>query len=141
MNSVRLAITLSPARSLRDVHLGIVRIANEPVTTPGELPVELVQHDVGEQRRERRALRNALLAVDHNTVRQHHLGLQHPSDQHEQPPIAHSLSELGAQPLVADEIEEFLQIKIYAPPVAVLQMPLGLGDRRVATSARSKPVA
>ena len=88
-----------------------------------------------------RALRNALLAVDHNTVRQHHLGLQHPSDQHEQPPIANSLRELGGQPLVADEIEELLQIKIYAPLVAVLQMPLGLGDRRVATSARSKPVA
>ena len=85
-------------------------------------------------------MRNALLAVDHNAVRQHHLGLQHPSDQHEQPPIAHSLSELGSQPLVADEIEELLQIKIYAPLIAVLEMPRGLGDRRVATSARSKPV-
>ena len=77
---------------------------------------------------------------DHNTVRQHHLGLQHPSDQHEQPPIANALGELGGKPLVADEIEELLQIKIYAPLIAVLEMPLGLGDRRVATSAGSKPV-
>jgi hypothetical protein len=86
-------------------------------------------------------LRNALLRVDHNTVRQHHFGFQHPSDQPEQPPIAHSLSELRGQPLVADEIEELLQIKIHAPLIAVLHMRLGPGDRRVATSARSKPVA
>ena len=86
-------------------------------------------------------MRNALLAVDHHTVRQHHLGLEHPSDQHEQLPIANSLGELGGQPLVADEIEELLQIKIHTPPVAVLQMLFGLDDRRVAASARSKPVA
>ena len=35
------------------VHVAVVRIANEPVATPGELSVELVQHDVGEQRRQR----------------------------------------------------------------------------------------
>src|SRR5450755_389133 len=122
------------------VHLGVVCIANEPVATPVKLTIELVQHDVRQQRRERTALRNALLRVDHNTVRQHHLGLQHPSDQHEQPPIADSLCELGGQPLVADEIEELLQIKIYHPLVAVLEMRLGLGDRRVATSAGSEPV-
>jgi hypothetical protein len=82
----------------------------------------------------------ALLTRDLNTVRQHHLGLQHPSDQHEQPPIPDPLSEPGHQPLVADKIEEFLQIKIYAPLVTVLQMRPGLRDRRVATSAGSKPV-
>jgi hypothetical protein len=110
------------------------------VATPVKLTVELVQHDVRQQGRERTALRHALLRVDHHTVRQDHLGLQHPSDQHEQPPIRDSLSEFGGQPLVADEIEEFLQIKIHAPLVAVLEMRLGLGDRRVATSAGSEPV-
>ena len=58
----------------------------------------------------------------------------------EQPPIAHALGELGGKPLVADKIEELLQIKIHAPLVAVLEMPLGLGDRRMATSTGSKPV-
>ena len=52
-----------------------------------------------------------------------------------------SLRELRGQPLVADEIEELLQIKVHHPLVAVLEMLLGLGDRRVAASARSKPVA
>src|SRR5205085_114237 len=69
-----------------------------------------------------------------------HLGLEHPSDQHEQPPVAHALGELGGQSLVADEIEELLQIKIYAPPVAIGHMLAGLDDCRVATSAGSKPV-
>jgi hypothetical protein len=39
---------------------------------------------------------------------QQHLGLEHPSDQREQPPIAHALGELGGKPLVADEIKELL---------------------------------
>jgi hypothetical protein len=63
------------------------------MAAPGEVLVELVQHDVRQKRRERTALRNALLAIDHHTIRQHHLGRQHPSDQHEQPPIAHSPGE------------------------------------------------
>jgi hypothetical protein len=111
------------------------------VATPGELLIELVQHDVRQQRRQRRALRHALLAVNHNAVRQHHLGLEQPSDQPEQPPIAHSLCELGAKALVADEIEELLQIQIYTPLIAVVQVLAGLGDRRVTTATRSKPVA
>jgi site-specific DNA recombinase len=47
-------------------------------------------HDEGCQLRgssQRRALRHALLVADHNAVRQHDLGLQQPSDQHEQPPV------------------------------------------------------
>ena len=117
----------------------IVCITSEPVATPVKLLIELVQHDVRQQRRERTALRNALLARDQNTVRQHNLGLQHPSDQPEQPPIAHALGELGGKPLVADEIEELLQIQIYAPLIAVLEMPLGLSDRRVATASGPNP--
>ena len=38
------------------VHVAVIGVANELVTTPGELPVELVQHDVREQRRERTAI-------------------------------------------------------------------------------------
>ena len=77
---------------------------------------------------------------DHDTVRQHHLGLQQPADQHEQPPILNSLRELGHQPLVADAIKELLQIDVDHPPVPVRQMLLSLGDRRVATPARPEPV-
>lgn len=43
------------------VDVSIVGVADEPVTTPVKLLIKLVQHDVGEQRRQRRALRNALL--------------------------------------------------------------------------------
>ena len=63
------------------------------------------------------------------------------ADQHEQPPIRDSLREPGHQPLVVDAIEELLQIDVDHPLVPVLQMLAGLGDRRVATAARSKPVA
>jgi len=107
------------------VDVGVIGVADEPVTTPGKLSVELVQHDVGQQRRQRRALRHALVDADHNPIRQHDSRLQHPSDQDEQPPIADPLSEPGHQPLMADPIEELLQIEVDHPLVPVFQMPLG----------------
>jgi hypothetical protein len=65
------------------------------VATSGELGVELVQHDVAQQRRQWRALRHPFIDADYDTIRQHHLGLEHPGDEHEQPPIADSLREPG----------------------------------------------
>src|ERR1700679_1678664 len=123
-----------------DVDVAVIRVANEPVTTPVKLPIKLVQHDVAQQRGKWRALRHALLAGEDNTVRHHDLGLQQPSDEHEQPPIRTPLSEPGHQPLVADPIKELLQIDVHHPPVPILQMLLGLLDRRVATTARPEPV-
>jgi hypothetical protein len=111
------------------------------VATPGELIVEFVQHDVREQRRERRALRHPLIDTDHDTVRQHHLGLEQPADQHEQPPIVDSLREPRGQPLVIDPIEELLQIDVDHPLEPIAYMHLGLGDRRVAASTGPEPVA
>jgi hypothetical protein len=111
------------------------------MTTPGELNVELVQHDVREQRRKRRALRHALIDADHDTVRQHDLGLEHARDQHEQSLVVDSLREPGDQPLVVDAIKELLQIDVDHPLVSGTHMPLGLGDCRVAASAGPEPVA
>jgi hypothetical protein len=42
---------------------------------------------------------------------------------------------------MADTIKELLQIDVDHPPVPIFEMLLGLFDRRVATAARSKPVA
>jgi hypothetical protein len=88
-----------------------------------------------------RALRHTLPDADHDTVRQHHLGLEHAADQHEQPPIVDSLREPGEQPLMVDAIKELLQIDVDHPLVALADMLLGFGDRRVAASTRSEPVA
>ena len=110
------------------------------MATPGKLSVELVQDDVREQRRERRALRHALIDADHDTVRQNHLGCQQPPDQDEQPTIPDSLREPGHQALVVDAIEELLQIDVDHPCVPVVEVLAGLGDCRVATAARSEPV-
>jgi hypothetical protein len=76
-----------PGPLARHIDIGVVGIADEPVATPGKLCVELVQHDVRQQRRERRTLRHTLVGRDHDTVRQHDLGRQQPADQHEQPAV------------------------------------------------------
>src|SRR3954454_20415274 len=45
-----------------DIDVAVVRISHEPVATTLELAVQLVQHEVREQRRERSALRRSLPA-------------------------------------------------------------------------------
>ena len=46
MNSAQAGHHPLPRPLATHVHLGVVCITSEPVTTPGELSVELVQHDV-----------------------------------------------------------------------------------------------
>jgi site-specific DNA recombinase len=89
----------------------------------------------------RRTLRYALIDADHDPVRQHDLGLQHPSDQHKQRPIADARGESGEQPLVIDAIKESLQIDVDHPLIAVTDVLSSLGDRRVAASTGPEPVA
>lgn len=53
----------------------------------------MIQNDIAEQRRKRASLRNSLVRAHQHAVRHHHLGLQHPADQHEQSLVAHALGE------------------------------------------------
>src|SRR5215207_2991048 len=70
--------TLAGALAL-DEDVRVVRVAHEAVTATVELPIELVQHDVAEQRRQRSTLRCPLLRAHHHSIRHHHLGLEHPA--------------------------------------------------------------
>jgi len=64
-----------------DVDVEVVRVAHEAMTALRELLVELAQHDVAQQRRERTSLRGALARAHHHAIRHHHLGLQQAKDQ------------------------------------------------------------
>ena len=63
-----------------DVDVAIVCVADEPVPSPLQLLVQVIQHDVGQQWRERSALRRPLLCLHHHPIH-HHPGLEIPPDQ------------------------------------------------------------
>src|SRR5512138_584818 len=54
------------------VDIAIVGVAHEAVTSVLELAIELVEHDVAQQRRQRTALRRSFVGADHHSIRHHH---------------------------------------------------------------------
>ena len=130
-----------PRAFASDVDVRVVGVAHEAVAAPGELAVELVQHDITEQRRQRPALRHTLLRAHHHSVGHHHLGFQHPVDEREEPPVCDLRLQPRHQTLMVDAVEEFLEVEIDHPLVPVLQVLLCLGDRRVTAASRSKAMA
>ena len=63
------------------------------MAAPIELAIELVEHDVAEQRGERTALRDALIRTHHHSIRHHYLGFEHPVDKLEQSSVFDFLPE------------------------------------------------
>src|SRR3954469_19800132 len=51
MNRFRLSITPLPCPPAANVHVTVVRVPREPETSPLQLPVELVEHNITEQGR------------------------------------------------------------------------------------------
>jgi hypothetical protein len=72
-----------PRTFASDVDVRVVGVAHEVVAAPGTLAIEFVQHDITEQRRQRPALRHALVRTHHHPIGHHHLGFQHPVGQGE----------------------------------------------------------
>src|SRR4029077_4613824 len=102
---------------------------------------QLVEHDVTEQRRKRSSLWNALVGAYHHAIGQHHLGFEHPAYQYDQRLVVHALCKPRHEPLVANSVEEILQIQVHHVLVPVLQILFRFGNRRLAASSRSETVA
>src|SRR5215208_1787740 len=120
----------------------VIGVAHETVASACELPVELVEHDVGEQRRERATLRRPLLRADHHSVWHHHLSLEHPLDQPQHPRVSDSLLLKPRQESrVVNPIEELLQVEVHYPLATLGDVAFGLGDGRLTTPLRPEAVA
>ena len=81
---------------------------------PLQLPVEVVEHDVAEQRRERRTLRGPLLARLHQPAI-HDARFQVAPDQPEHLLVMDPSCDPGHQSVVLNAIEKRVEIKIGAP--------------------------
>jgi len=124
-----------------DVDVAVVRVTHESMSAPRELAIEFVEYDVAEKWGKWASLRYPLLRAHHHAIRHHDVRFEHPANENEPRSIAQSLCETRHQSLAIHPIEEFLQIEIHHPLVTRLHMSLRFGDRRMATSTRSKPVA
>src|SRR3989441_12069986 len=96
-----------------NVHITVVRIPREPETSPLQLPVELVEHDITEQRRQRTALRRPLIDRTHQPAF-HHPGSQKRPDQLQHPPIADPGFDSGHQFVMRNPVEKFLEVQVHA---------------------------
>ena len=129
-----------PCPPAANVDIAVVRIPREPETAPLQLPVELVEHDVRQQGRQRPALRRPFIHRTHQPVF-HHSGLQKRPDQLQQPLVANPFCDLCHQFVVIDPVEELLQIQIHHPAIACGDILLRRCHRLMRRASRPKPVA
>src|SRR4029077_10744736 len=123
-----------------NVDITIVRISNEAMAPALQLPVEFVEHEVTEQWRKWSPLRSPFHARADQPVL-HHPGIQECPDELQQPLVLDPFGDLTHQFIVIDSIEEFLQIKINAPAVALGDILLRLCHRLMSRPSRPKPIA
>ena len=115
----------------------IVGVADETVPTLLQLPVEVIQVDVGKQRAERRPLRGPLPARLPNPV-DHDPGIQIEPDQSQHLLVMHPHSDPGHQPVVTNPIEEPIEVDIDRPPQPVGDVRASATHRLMGRAPRTK---
>ena len=98
------------------------------MTTAGQLLVEIVEHEVAQEGRERTALRGPLIhRKDHAVL--HHPGIEKCPDEFEHAPVGYPRGDAGHQAIVVNSIEELFEVDVDHVAVALGNVVLRLGDR------------
>src|SRR4051812_11246509 len=131
-----------PSASLftADVDVTVIRVPHESVAATLKLAIQLIQHEVREQGRERTTLRCPLPAfLEQPAVK--HTGPQVSPDEPENPPVRDPRRHRGHQPVVVDPVEKFGQVDIDDKLVALDDVDLCLRHRLVGGAAGPEAVA
>jgi hypothetical protein len=110
------------------------------MTPPLQVPVHLVEQDVGQQRRERPALRRASIAPLHHAIA-HDPSIQVRPDQPQYRGIVHAPLQPVDQYVVIDPVEKLLQVDVHHDAPSGLHVRLGGQHRLLRPSSRAKPIA
>ena len=97
-----------------EIHVAIIRVADEGMPAPLQFPVEVRQHDVAQERRERAALRRSFLSLVGDPVT-HQACFQKPADEPEHPAIPDLARHSRHQEIVVHTVEELGQIDVHDP--------------------------
>src|SRR5258706_973248 len=128
MKRVMLSINPLTRAFAAHVNVTVVRIANKAMSAALQLPVEHIEHEVTQQWRKRASLRSPFHAWADQPVL-HHPGIQECPDEFQQPLVLDTLGDLAHQFVVIDSIEEFFQVEINHPAVALRNILLRLSYR------------
>src|SRR5712672_1923809 len=123
-----------------NVNVTVVRITNEAVSSALQLAVEFVEHEVTKQWRKRSSLRSPFHARADQPVL-HHPGIQECPDELQQPLVLDPFGNLAHQFVMIHSIEEFFQIEINHPSVALRNVLLRLGHGVMRRPTRSERIA
>jgi hypothetical protein len=109
------------------------------VATTFKFAVQLVQHEIRKQRRERAALRGALPAgLEQPVVK--HTGRQVASDEPKHPPVLDACRHSGHEFVVIDPVEKFRQVYIDNELIAFGDISLRLCHRLLGRASRPEAV-
>jgi hypothetical protein len=126
--------------SCQDQH--VIDVAHKPVSTSFKLFIEVVQHDVGQQRREWRTLWGSDLGCL-NGVPDFNACPQIAANQRQKGLIAHFSSDSTHKHVVVDLVEELLKIKIHGNaiplPDVLLYLPECSMGRTLRSGAETQP--
>src|SRR5216684_2283248 len=122
------------------IDVAVVGVAHEAMAALLQFLVQHVQHQVRQQRRERPALRRALLRRADQPIRQHARG-QKAADQLQDALVGCPLGHQPHQDIVVDPVEELLQVDIHHDVVAGRNVRLRLRHRLMRRAPRPKAEA
>src|SRR5271156_4954318 len=120
--------------------IAIISVANKPQTSLRQFAVQLVEHDIGKQWRERAPLRRSFLNRDLRSVRHDHRRFQHQANQGDDPWVLHAFRDPGQQALMMNSVEELGQVEINHCLIAVLQISRCFGDGGMSAASGAEPV-
>src|SRR6201997_5866484 len=123
-----------------NVDVTVVRITNKAVSAALQLAIEFIEHEVTQQWRKRSSLRSSFHAGADQSVL-HHPGIEECPDELQQPLVLDAFGNLAHQFVMIDSIEEFFQIEINHPSVALRDILLRLSPGLMRRPTRSEPIA
>jgi hypothetical protein len=105
-----------------------------------ELLVQIIQQQIGEQRRQRAALWRALVSHGADAVL-HHPRRQEATDNPQQASVANAPRQAGHQDIVVDLVEKFFEVKINHDVMPVRDVLLGSEQRIMRSPSRAEAEA
>src|SRR5229473_3564827 len=123
-----------------NVDVTVVRITNKAVSPVLQFAVEFVEHEITQQWRKRSSLRSAFHTRTDQSVL-HRPGIQKCPDELQQPLVLDPFGNLAHQFVMIDSIEEFFQIEVDHPSVALRDVLLRLSHGVMRRPTRSEPIA
>ena len=123
-----------------EVDVTVVGVPHKAETASLKFLVQVIQHEVAQQRRNRTPLWSPFFRRTHQPVL-HDLGVQERPKEFEHAFVFHSLGNASHQHGVIDSVEKLLQINIDGAAVTFGDVRLGLGHCLMSTAPRTEAIA